>query len=156
MLWWGVFWGALLGAMLAEDGDGMVFGAILGLLAAWWLRSAVRSEVRRTLQLAEKEAEKVRQVARRFATPERLAQHVFVVAQERILALQAGQVEPLVEGEGSHVDERPLALKAVLPAPELAPRLYGVAPGNLVDLAGQIPQAVLFGHRVFISHFNRH
>ncbi|MBO7410566.1 MAG: DUF2339 domain-containing protein, partial [Ottowia sp.] len=52
----------------------LLFGAILGLLAAWWLRRAVCAEVRRTLRQAEQEAARVQQAARRFATPEHLQQ----------------------------------------------------------------------------------
>ncbi len=55
MLWWGVFWGAVLAVLLADDVAALLPGAFVGLLAAWWLRAAVRGEVRRALQAAEKQ-----------------------------------------------------------------------------------------------------
>ena len=74
MLWWGIFWGAVLGAALADDVEGLLPGALIGLFAAWWLRAAVRGEVRRAQQLADREAERVRLAALRFATPQHLQQ----------------------------------------------------------------------------------
>ena len=74
MLWWGVVCGALLVAALAGRVEALLPGAFVGLLAASWLREAVRAEVRRTLRQAEQEAARVQQAARRFATPEHLQQ----------------------------------------------------------------------------------
>ena len=48
MVLWGVVWGAILGLMWPGwDGAGTVAGAVLGALAGWSLRKAVRSEVGR-------------------------------------------------------------------------------------------------------------
>ena len=69
MLWWGVFWGALLVAALVERAEALLPGAFIGLLAASWLREAVRAEVRHVLWEKERKQQAVQQAAQRFATP---------------------------------------------------------------------------------------
>lgn len=97
MIIWGAIWGALIGVLLSpHSGDWeWIVGALLGALAGWTLRKAVRSEVARLTNISVSQAAVPAVVAAAASKVETPAAVVPVVASEQ--AMNAGAVVATTE-----------------------------------------------------------
>lgn len=128
MILWGIFWGAVVGALTSYDFfEGLVYGAMLGLAAGLSLRRALNKWLQAQRKLWETEAGTARDTTPR-AAPAEAPRAASAQDNERRL--------PPLEAE-------PPAQPNLAPLPAMAPPETAVAPtlatAELTDPAWQIP-----------------
>lgn len=161
MILWGAIWGALISALVSRYGGDWewIVGAMLGALAGWTLRKAVRNEIMRlakwpTVQHKSPEAitaspaqAQTEPVAEGASTPPSAVTTGGLVGSPAIAAAQIPGVEASTSASGLSPPASPVPVNAAAEAPKAAPA-SALARDPIAALVKRVQDWLLGGNTV--------